>query len=162
MPRWQLQCKNSYIDLRRGKMVDVDFESLSLEELTHILKEVSKIVDRRVATEIGQHRLYAQKFAESVGLEVKGSWDKMKEGKVGSGKKTATYKHPENDSLKWEGSGRKPKWLTELLKSGRKLDEFRVSQASVEETPQPEGVEKKPVTGEAQDKVKETKTEWQL
>ena len=49
-------------------MVDVDFESLSLEELAHILKEVSKIVDRRVATEIGQYRSYAQKFAESVGL----------------------------------------------------------------------------------------------
>jgi hypothetical protein len=45
-------------------MVDVDFESLSLEELTHILKEVSKIVDKRVATEIGQYRSYAQKFAE--------------------------------------------------------------------------------------------------
>src|SRR5207249_4854998 len=140
MSRWQSQCKNSYIDLRRGKMVDVDFESLSLEELTHILKEVSKIVDKRVATELGQYRLYAQKFDESVGLEVKRTGDKMKEEKVGREKGTKIYRHPENESLKWEGSGRKPKWLLELLKGGRNLDEFLVTQISIKEVPQPEGV----------------------
>jgi DNA-binding protein H-NS len=143
-------------------MVDVDFDSLSLEELAHILKEVSKIVDRRVATELGQYRSYAQKFAESVGLEIKGTGEKTKEEKGGSGKKTTLYKHPENDSLVWEGSGRKPKWLTDLLKSGRNLDEFRVSQASGEEAPKPEGVEVKPVTGEGKDETKEVKAEWRL
>jgi DNA-binding protein H-NS len=137
-------------------MVDVDFESLSLEELTHILKEVSKIVDKRVATEIGQYRSYAQKFAESVGLEVKGTWDKMKEEKGGSGKEKTIYKHPENDSLVWEGTGRKPKWLTDLLKSGRSLEDFRVSESSVE------GVEAKPEIGEIKEETKEQKTEWRL
>src|SRR5205823_8758474 len=129
-------------------MVDLDFESLSIEELTHILKEVSRIVDKRVVAEIGQNRLYAQKFAESVGLEVKDTRQNLKEKKGGSEKRTKIYKHPENDSLVWEGSGRKPKWLTDLLKSGRNLDDFRVSQTSVKETPQPEGTEGKPVTGE--------------
>jgi DNA-binding protein H-NS len=143
-------------------MVDLDFESLSLEELTHILKEVSRIVDKRVVAEIGQHRLYAQKFAESVGLEVRGARQNLKEKKGGSEKRTSIYKHPENDSLVWEGTGRKPKWLTDLLKIGRNLDEFRVDQTSVKEGPQPEDKEAKPVTGEAQDKSKETKTEWQL
>jgi len=141
-------------------MVDLDFESLSIEELTHILKEVSRIVDKRVATEIGQHRLYAQKFAESVGFEVKGKWEKTKEGKAGSEKRTTIYKHPENDSLVWEGSGRKPKWLTELIKSGRNLDDFRVAEASVKE--KPEGVEVKPGVGEVKVETKEAKTEWQL
>jgi DNA-binding protein H-NS len=143
-------------------MVDVDFDSLSLEELAHILKEVSKIVDRRVATELGQYRSYAQKFAESVGLEIKGTGEKTKEEKGGRGKKTAFYKHPENDSLVWEGTGRKPKWLTDLLKSGRSLDDFRVSQASGEEVPQPEGVEAKPGTRESKDETKAVKAEWRL
>jgi DNA-binding protein H-NS len=143
-------------------MVNVDFESLSLEELTHILKEVSKIVDRRVTTEIGQYRSYAQKFAESVGLEIKGTGEKTKEEKGGSGKKTAVYKHPENDSLVWSGTGRKPKWLTDLLKSGRKLEDFLVSQTSVRETQQPKGVEEKPGAGEIRDETKEAKPEWRL
>jgi DNA-binding protein H-NS len=141
-------------------MVNVDFESLSLEELTHILKEVSKIVDRRVTTEIGQYRSYAQKFAESVGLEIKGTGEKTKEEKGGNRKKTAIYKHPENDSLVWEGTGRKPKWLTDLLKSGRSLDDFRVAEASVKE--KPEGVQVKFGGGEVKDETKEAKTEWQL
>jgi DNA-binding protein H-NS len=141
-------------------MVNVDFESLSLEELTHILKEVSKIVDRRVATEIGQYRSYAQKFAESVGLEIRGTGEKTKEEKGGSRKKTAIYKHPENDSLVWEGTGRKPKWLTDLLKSGRNLDDFRVAEASVKE--KSEGVEVKPEAGEGREEKKEAKAEWRL
>src|SRR5207249_10708808 len=126
--------------------------------LTHILKEVSRIVDKRVITEIGQHRLYAQKFAESVGLEVKGTRQNLKEKKGGSEKRKSIYKHPENDALVWEGTGRKPKWLTDLLKSDRKLDDFRVSQTSVKETQQLEGTDEIPVTGEEQDKTKETKT----
>jgi DNA-binding protein H-NS len=143
-------------------MVDVDFESMSLEELTHILKEVSRIVDKRVATEIGQHRLYLQKYAESFGLEVKDTRQSLKEKKVGSEKKTAIYKHPDNDSLVWEGTGRKPKWLTDLLKSGRNLDDFRVSEASVNQASQPEGVEAKPGAEEIKEEAKVQKTEWRL
>ena len=143
-------------------MVDLDFESLSIEELTHILKEISRIVDKRVVAEIGQNRLYAQKFAESVGLEVKDTRQNLKEKKGGSEKRKSIYKHPENDSLVWEGSGRKPKWLTDLLKSGRNIEDFRVDQTSVKETPQLEDTEAKPVTEKKQDKTKETKTEWQL
>jgi DNA-binding protein H-NS len=143
-------------------MVDIDFESLSLEELTHILKEVSRIVDKRVASEFGQYRQYAQKFAQSVGLEVKGTiWDKMKEGK-GSEKRTSLYKHPENESLVWEGSGRKPKWLTDFIKGGRKLEEFKVSEASVKEEGQPAGVEAKLGAGEVSGETKEAKSEWRL
>lgn len=143
-------------------MVDVDFESLSLEELTHILKEVSRIVDKRMATELGQYRSYAQKFAESVGLEVKGRGDKMKEEKVRGEKGTRIYRHPKNESLVWEGTGRKPRWLIELLKGGRNLDEFLVTQVSVKEVPQPEGVEAKPGVGEVKEETKEVKTEWRL
>jgi DNA-binding protein H-NS len=126
-------------------MVDVDYESLSLEELTQILKEVSRIVDKRVATEIRQYRSSAQKFAESIGLEVKpGTWDKMKDRKVSGEKGTKIYRHPENESLVWESTGRKPKWLTDLIKSGQNLDEFLVTQTSAKEVPQTEGVEENP------------------
>jgi hypothetical protein len=95
-------------------------------------------------------------------LEVKGTRQNLKEKKGGSEKRTSIYKHPEDDSLVWEGSGRKPKWLTELLKSGRNLDDFRVSKTSVKEVPKPEGVEAKPGAGEIRDETKEAKAEWRL
>ena len=62
----------------------------------------------------------------------------------------------------WEGTGRKPKWLTDLIKSGRNLDEFLVTQTSGKEVPRPEGVEAKPVIGEVKDETKEVKTELRL
>jgi hypothetical protein len=58
--------------------------------------------------------------------------------------------------------GRKPKWLTDLLKSGRNLEEFLVTQTSGKEAPQSEGVEAKPATCEGKDETKEVKAEWRL
>jgi hypothetical protein len=74
----------------------------------------------------------------------------------------STYRYPGNHSLIWESTGRKPKWLTELLKNGRNLEGFRVSLTSVKEAPQPEGVEVKPGAGEVKDEKKEAKTEWRI
>jgi H-NS histone family protein len=65
----------------------------------------------------------------------------------------------ENESRVWVGTGRKPKWLTDLIKSGRTLEEFLITQTSGKEFPQPEGGEAKPVTGEIKDETKEVKTE---
>jgi hypothetical protein len=64
--------------LRRVKWLTWTLKVCLLRKPPIFYKEVSRIVDKRVATEIGQYRSYAQKFAESVGLEVKSTWDKMK------------------------------------------------------------------------------------
>jgi DNA-binding protein H-NS len=144
-----------FIQTGEEKMVDVnfDFESLSLEELTHIQKEVSRIVDRRVATELHQYRLQVQKLAQSIGLSVsdtEGKGKTEKTEKVG----TEKYRHPVNPSLVWEGTGRKPKWVNELLKSGYSLDALRV--------PQQETVEPKPEPAQAQEEEQKGKSEWPL
>ena len=37
------------------------------------------------------------------------------------------YRHPEDAGLTWSGKGRRPDWLNDLLKSGRVLDEMRIT-----------------------------------
>jgi DNA-binding protein H-NS len=36
----------------------------------------------------------------------------------------AKYRNPKNKAQTWAGRGLKPRWLTDLLKQGKKLEEF--------------------------------------
>jgi DNA-binding protein H-NS len=38
------------------------------------------------------------------------------------------YRNPLQPSETWSGRGKKPRWMTRQLKSGRKLDDFRIDQ----------------------------------
>jgi DNA-binding protein H-NS len=36
------------------------------------------------------------------------------------------YRNPKNKSQTWAGRGLKPRWLTDLLKKGKKMEDFAV------------------------------------
>ena len=40
------------------------------------------------------------------------------------------YQNPERPSETWAGRGKTPRWLTAHLKSGRRIDDFRIRQAA--------------------------------
>ena len=39
------------------------------------------------------------------------------------------YCNPENPSETWAGRGKQPRWLVKQLRSGRRIDEFRIKKA---------------------------------
>jgi DNA-binding protein H-NS len=40
------------------------------------------------------------------------------------------YRNPDRPSETWAGRGKTPRWLTAQLKSGRRIDDFRIRQAA--------------------------------
>src|SRR5215470_12675951 len=40
------------------------------------------------------------------------------------------YRNPENPSETWAGRGKQPRWLTAQLRSGKRIDDFRVQKAA--------------------------------
>ena len=40
------------------------------------------------------------------------------------------YRNPERPSETWAGRGKKPRWLAAQLKSGKRIDDFRISHAA--------------------------------
>ena len=40
------------------------------------------------------------------------------------------YRNPAEPSETWAGRGKKPRWLTAQLKSGKKIDDFRIDSAA--------------------------------
>jgi hypothetical protein len=43
------------------------------------------------------------------------------------GKVAPKFRNPENPSETWAGRGLKPRWLAAAIKSGKKLDDFRIA-----------------------------------
>jgi DNA-binding protein H-NS len=40
------------------------------------------------------------------------------------------YRNPDQPSQTWAGRGKQPRWLVEQLRSGRRIDDFRIKKAT--------------------------------
>jgi hypothetical protein len=107
-----------------------------------------------------------------MGFEVTDTQTKETARKALRKKPKEPYQHPENASLIWDGTGRRPQWVRDLTKSGWNLEDLRVTQPPVEKPREEEAaVEAKPeqeqaaeVTEEPLSEPEEQKTglEWPL
>jgi DNA-binding protein H-NS len=43
---------------------------------------------------------------------------------------TPKFRNPDQPSETWAGRGKQPRWLTALLKSGKRIDEFRIASSA--------------------------------
>ena len=48
----------------------------------------------------------------------------MRARRNGGGEGQAKYAHPENPSQTWSGRGRRPRWVTEQIESGKSLEDL--------------------------------------
>ena len=110
-------------------MADIDLNSLSLDELKKLQKDVNKAVesyeDRR--------KQEAKAAVEAKAREMGFSLSELSDGtakKGGRAPRPAKYRHPENPSLTWSGRGRQPGWIKEALENGTSLDEFLIEPRS--------------------------------
>lgn len=87
--------------IEREKL-DKQIAAIEVEEKRKVLAEVRELVKR-------------------AGLTAEDIFGHAKKGKA-AGSSPAKYRHPDNASLTWTGTGRKPKWLTEALASGKTLE----------------------------------------
>lgn len=103
-------------------MTDIALNDLSLKELKQLQKEVEKAVvsfeDRHKSGARAkleeQARVLGYSLAELVGLPVKKS----------RAAPAARYAHPDDPTLTWSGRGRKPRWFTDALASGKSPEDL--------------------------------------
>lgn len=101
----------TYLELRaKGEKLLAEAEELRTKELNDVIKDIKQ--------KMQVYGLTAQD------LELRGSVRQRR--KNGSnGKAKPKYRGPNGET--WGGGrGRKPKWITEVLASGKKLEEFAV------------------------------------
>lgn len=102
----------------------IDLTGLSLKELKKLNKDVEAAIEsfseRKRQEALAELEAVAREkgftLAELTGISAK------KQSKP----VVAKYVNPNDPSQKWSGRGRKPRWVNELLDSGKSLSDFEI------------------------------------
>ena len=104
----------------------MDLQTMSLEELKRLRKEVEKSIETYEARQLADARQKLEVYAKEIGVRLEDVLDASKK----SAKKAPIapkYRHPENSSLTWSGRGRKPQWFIDALAAGKTLEQLSIS-----------------------------------
>jgi DNA-binding protein H-NS len=110
-------------------MATMDLSNFNLGELKALLYDIEKEIKDRQQQEVKKARNQILLIAQDLGVSVADLLaNKPKRRKAEkAGKTPPQYKNPADSSQTWSGRGRQPRWLVDGLKSGKTLDDFRIS-----------------------------------
>src|SRR5437899_12820219 len=122
-----------------------DFKSMSTDELWAIHEEIAArlaaaLTAEKSVLENRLRRLQRGIETQHATDDAKSSDAKSSDAKS-SGAKSSTerrpyppvvpkYRNPDRPSETWAGRGKKPRWLAAQLKSGKRIDDFRIRHAA--------------------------------
>ena len=104
-----------------------DFKSMSVDELWSLHQIVASVLARKISAEKVrlEERLRQLGESRSTPPDVKKSHARRPYPQV-----FPKYRNPAQPSETWAGRGKQPRWLTAQLRSGKKLDDFRIQPSS--------------------------------
>jgi DNA-binding protein H-NS len=110
-----------------------DFKSMSTGELWALHEEIATRLAAALTAEksVLENRLkQLQRGNETAPAAAKSSNAKSSTERRPYPAVVPKYRNPERPSETWAGRGKKPRWLAALLKSGKRIDDFRIRHAS--------------------------------
>lgn len=107
----------------------IDLSNLSVADMRSLLNQVEMEIRLREADVVNNAREQILAIAQSVGIPLDQLLSTTKKGlKRGTGGTAPIrFQHPQDESLKWSGRGRQPKWVKDWTDGGKPLDQLRVS-----------------------------------
>jgi len=108
-------------------MKPYDLKSMSVDELWSLHELVASVLARKISAEKARLDERLRRLdRDDVRHHVKG----MNHGRRPYPKVFPKYRNPARPSETWAGRGSKPRWLTAQLKSGKRIDDFRIDLAA--------------------------------
>lgn len=112
----------------------VALEIMSLDDLWSLHEEISKLLSARIRVEKSElekrlavlHRGVTSSEDE-IGIAIAVTKTRRKYPRV-----LPKYRNPQTPFETWSGRGKLPRWLVAAMKSGRGIEEFRITDASKE------------------------------
>ncbi len=109
-------------------MTKINLETLSADDLWSLHEQISRILAVRLASE---KRQLDQRLATLRGRQF---GDGIETGAAKKARRPyprvqPKYRNP-NSLETWSGRGKQPRWLVAALKSGKKVDDFRIDQSA--------------------------------
>ena len=103
-----------------------DLKSMSAEELWSLHEMVNSVLAGKIIAEKAQLERRLQQLGQAPSVSAKKtSHDRRPYPQV-----FPKYRNPAQPGETWAGRGKQPRWLTAQLKSGKKLDDFRIRPSS--------------------------------
>lgn len=103
-----------------------DFNNLSENEIQAFIENAEKALKEKQSSKRKEVIAQIKELAASIGVSVDiHDADKKTERKASS-KVEAKYRNPSDASQTWTGRGLAPKWMQQLLSSGRDKSEFAI------------------------------------
>jgi DNA-binding protein H-NS len=107
----------------------LELESMSLDSLWSLHERVSAILSARIKAE--KHELEKRLALLNRGIDIvtgdprsPGDKPRRKYPRV-----MPKYRNPQTSET-WSGRGKKPRWLVAAMKTGRKMEDFRIGETS--------------------------------
>jgi DNA-binding protein H-NS len=104
-------------------MKQSNFESMSVNELWILHGKICSILSTKLNAE--KHELERRLAQLSGYIEHK----EREQARRPYPKVSPKYRNPDRPSETWSGRGKQPRWVGVQLRTGKKLDELRISQA---------------------------------
>jgi len=102
-----------------------DLKSMSIDELWALHLEITSVLASRISAEKTQLEQRLKQLQSSGASNGKSQHERRPYPQV-----FPKYRNPAEPSETWAGRGKQPRWLTAKLRSGKKLDDFRIQASS--------------------------------
>lgn len=112
----------------------MNLKSMSIDALVGLRGKIDAVLTTKVSDE---RRTLESELAKLSRVEMGGGRMKAAFGRGARGKVAPKYRNPENPGETWAGRGLKPRWLAAAIKSGKKLDDFRIGGVGKESASKP-------------------------
>lgn len=105
-------------------MKDAQLQKMKLKDLLDLRNRVDRAIQEVRDEERSNLREHFRQMAAAKGI----AWNEIVGGGKGKsrGPVAVKYADPKDPSMTWTGRGRMPKWLSARIKSGAKLESFKL------------------------------------
>jgi DNA-binding protein H-NS len=101
-------------------MGKVDLSAMSADQLWSLHERVSSILTEKISSEKARLEERLRKIGSA------SNTNSIRRSRRPYPKVLPKYQNPKNRSETWAGRGKQPRWLVALLRSGKKLEDFRI------------------------------------
>lgn len=107
----------------------LDLEAMSADELWALHEKISQILSARITSEkqeLEKRLAVLQRGRGYIEGEAGQGFDGREKVRRKYPRVFPKYRNPTVPSETWSGRGKQPRWLVAAIKSGRKIDDFRI------------------------------------
>src|SRR3954464_4636793 len=115
-------------------MKKLQLETMSVDDLWSLHEEISRILSARITSEKQELEKRLAVLNRGRGA-VEGADETRSLGASGKARRSypkvfPKYRNPQMPAETWAGRGKRPRWLVAAMKSGRKIEDFKIGEAA--------------------------------